>query len=302
MNLNIIMIIIQLLSCCYKRTAIINYRKNEKIGKESYNMKCIKRLLLVLALAMLISTMAVATVHATSDVKNQDKNSGVTIESKEKKVTTYKITWNSNGGKIGTKKTKVTSVKKGSKIGKLAATPKRSGFVFKGWYTKKNGGKKISKNTKPTKSVTYFAHWMKGTPNRSIDSAVVGEWFSGSVSGGRYDVNSGRYLGASGVGFIHTYKNDGTCFWVVYSSYGSNEYVLQGDGIYTAKNGVIKITNRVVEDSNNGGKTYNPKRNIEDLTMYYSVERNEYNQIIMKSSYDSAGKVASDSSPWKKRN
>ena len=48
------------------------------------------------------------------------------------------------------KKTRLTYVKKGSKLGKLLATPKRKGYSFIGWYTKKNSGKKVTKNTKPT--------------------------------------------------------------------------------------------------------------------------------------------------------
>ena len=39
---------------------------------------------------------------------------------------------NANGGKIGSKKTVVTTVKKGSKIAKLPATPKLSGYIFSG--------------------------------------------------------------------------------------------------------------------------------------------------------------------------
>jgi uncharacterized repeat protein (TIGR02543 family) len=31
--------------------------------------------------------------------------------------------------------------------------------VFKGYYTKKTGGKKVTKNTKVKKSVTFYAHW-----------------------------------------------------------------------------------------------------------------------------------------------
>ena len=74
-----------------------------------------------------------------------------------------KIKWDANGGKIGTKKTTITYVKKGSKINTLPKTPKKSGCTFEDWYTKKLGGAKISVKTKPTKSVAYYAHW-KDTP------------------------------------------------------------------------------------------------------------------------------------------
>ena len=36
----------------------------------------------------------------------------------------------------------------------------RAGYVFKGWYTKKNGGKKVTRKTKlKAKNVYFYAHW-----------------------------------------------------------------------------------------------------------------------------------------------
>lgn len=54
-------------------------------------------------------------------------------------------------------------IKQNSKIGKLPK-PKRKGYKFLGWYSKKKGGKKIRKNTKVTfrkATVAYYAHWKK---------------------------------------------------------------------------------------------------------------------------------------------
>ena len=90
------------------------------------------------------------------------ENKVYTIESKEKKAK-IKITWNANGGTINGKKTITTTINKGKKIAKLPTTPKRTGYTFKGWYSKKNGGSKISVNTKATKKTTYLAQWKKGT-------------------------------------------------------------------------------------------------------------------------------------------
>jgi len=310
--------------------------------------------ILIAIIAILMVTVALSSVQAVSSAK-------------------VKVKWDATGGKIGTAKTTTTTVTKNAKIGKLPKTPKKVGYAFKGWYTKKTGGTKVSKSTIVKKKVAYYAQWIKQytlsfdpnggtvspnskkvgnklaygnlpTPKRSgytftgwftaktggtkvstntkmpaknmkiyaqwkkgnsvsntganIDSKVVGKWFSGSISGGRYDAVTGRYLGFSGVGILYQYNNDGTCIWVVVS----DNYVLQGDGIYTTNNGVIKITNRVVESSNDGGKTYNPKRSVENLIMYYSVEYDNYNNIIMKSSTDSPSKVAVDPLPWKKVN
>lgn len=49
-------------------------------------------------------------------------------------------------------------VKKGGAVGVLPV-PTRTGYVFKGWYTKKSGGTKITAKTKVTKDVTWYAQW-----------------------------------------------------------------------------------------------------------------------------------------------
>ena len=77
-----------------------------------------------------------ATAYAT-DVATEKK----LLEFKEKKATSFKIKWDANGGKIGTKKTITSTVKKGAKV-KLVTSPKKTGYSFQGWYTKKSGGKK----------------------------------------------------------------------------------------------------------------------------------------------------------------
>jgi uncharacterized repeat protein (TIGR02543 family) len=142
-----------------------------------------KTKILVLLLFTIAIIGIITPINATESTNIENKV--FTKESKEKSVK-LKLTWNANGGKIGTKKTKVTTIKKGSKISKLVANPKRSKYKFKGWYTKKTGGKKITKNTKPTKSITYYAKWTKTASN----SKIVGSW--------RYDglersIQTGRF-------------------------------------------------------------------------------------------------------------
>jgi uncharacterized repeat protein (TIGR02543 family) len=75
------------------------------------------------------------------------------------KAKTVTVKFNANGGKIGKVKAKTIKVVKGKKIGKLPKSPKRVGYSFKGWYTKKSGGKKVTKNTRPKKAATYYARW-----------------------------------------------------------------------------------------------------------------------------------------------
>jgi hypothetical protein len=83
-----------------------------------------------------------------------------------------KVTWNANGGKIGAAKSKSVKITKGKSVGKLP-TAKRAKYKLNGWWTKKSGGKKVTKSTKVTKKVTFYAHWKKtavsGTSPTSAD-------------------------------------------------------------------------------------------------------------------------------------
>lgn len=122
-------------------------------------MKKINKRFLMMLMAAVLMFYVVSAVSATATNISTEKIDvkDIKIQSKAKTVSS-RITWNGNSGKIGAQKTKVTTVKNGAKIEKLPPTPKRSGYTFEGWYTKKTGGTKISKNTKPIKSVNYYAH------------------------------------------------------------------------------------------------------------------------------------------------
>jgi uncharacterized repeat protein (TIGR02543 family) len=81
-----------------------------------------------------------------------------------KKVTFYavwklkkgykQIAFNSTGGA----KVYAKAVKKGKSAGKLP-TPERYMYRFKGWYTKKEGGRKYSASSKVGKNVRLYARW-----------------------------------------------------------------------------------------------------------------------------------------------
>ena len=73
--------------------------------------------------------------------------------------TTYKVTFNANGGSVSPASRSVAS---GAAVGTLP-TPTRSGYIFEGWWTAANGGAQVSASTKVTGNVTYYAHWAKGT-------------------------------------------------------------------------------------------------------------------------------------------
>lgn len=71
-----------------------------------------------------------------------------------KKVT---VTFNANGGSVTTEQ---KTVKRNAKYGKLPK-PKRSGYTFQGWYTKKTEGERVTAVSRVTKkkSHTLYARW-----------------------------------------------------------------------------------------------------------------------------------------------
>lgn len=73
-----------------------------------------------------------------------------------------RYTFNPNGGTVAVK-TKTVAL--GAKIGALP-NPSRGGYVFKGWYTAKSGGTKVTASTKSPKKLgqkTVYARWAPAT-------------------------------------------------------------------------------------------------------------------------------------------
>lgn len=106
-----------------------------------------------------IITLAVVTVLAgifTLPVLGDD----YAVDAASKKV---KVKYKANGGKFTAKKytQKKTVTKKVTKDKKVGTAPKikRTGYKLKGWYTKKNGGSKITRNSKTKKNRTLYARW-----------------------------------------------------------------------------------------------------------------------------------------------
>ena len=80
-----------------------------------------------------------------------------------------KVTFNVNGGKALPKAKRTKSITAGKKVGTLPKAT-RTGYTLKGWYTKKSGGKKISKNTQIKKKTTYYARWTAKSYNVKFDA------------------------------------------------------------------------------------------------------------------------------------
>ena len=191
--------------------------------------KNIVSILIIAIVAMLMLTAVVASAESVSAAS--------------KKV---KVTWNANGGKIGTAKVATTSVKKGAKIGKLK-TAKKTGYIFAGWYTKKTGGTKITKATKVKKKVTYYAHWNKKKTSTTNTTRVLNAEEKKLV--GKWELN---WDGSS----VYEFKADGT-----YSSVSDMKYFSGGSmyhsywwgekGYYSVKNGKLTLQYQYAKDYNN---------------------------------------------------
>lgn len=120
----------------------------------------------------------------------------------------FKIKLNANKGKFGSKKTISKKVSYYKKYGKFKK-PKRANYKFKGWYTKKKGGKRITKSTQVTKlkAHTLYAHWeKKSKPKASSAKKSTASKNSNTSSssyvyitstGTKYHSNGCRYLSSS---------------------------------------------------------------------------------------------------------
>ena len=109
---------------------------------------------------------AVAGGTATVTVKTAD--GGYKASCKVTVVNPYKITLNAIYEKA-VLKTKTVWVAPGSAYGTLPK-PTLAGYYFQGWYTAKSGGTKVYTKTKPAKSLTLYAHWIKRV---SVENASV---------------------------------------------------------------------------------------------------------------------------------
>lgn len=85
-----------------------------------------------------------------------------------------KVKFSTRGGYLDKKS---VTLPKNAALGKHM--PSRYGYVFKGWYTKKSGGTKVTSKTKITKSRTLYAHWKADMVKVKFD-ANGGHFTSGS--------------------------------------------------------------------------------------------------------------------------
>lgn len=77
----------------------------------------------------------------------------------------YTVKFNANSGtKLSQEKRRLSM---GERIGTLP-TVQRKNYIFKGWYTKKSGGKRVKSTTVLDFSTTLYAHWSKVIPPKKV--------------------------------------------------------------------------------------------------------------------------------------
>ena len=111
----------------------------------------------------------------------------------------------------------------------------------------------------------------------ATDSSVVGSWVLGTLSGGNFNSATGKYEGgASGLGQIYTFRQDGTYTALVIWSTAMNF-----TGKYTVKDGIITLTDRIAEESSDDGITWGAKENLPDALAYFIAGTDESGKYLL---------------------
>lgn len=95
-----------------------------------------------------------------SDYGSKYSNEGTATCTIEAKSVTYPVNFNANGGTVSTTSKIVTTG--GNTYGTLPKPTRTGGYTFDGWYTKKNGGERVTATTTvydPDTCRTLYAHW-----------------------------------------------------------------------------------------------------------------------------------------------
>lgn len=94
----------------------------------------------------------------------------------------YNVKLDAAGGYFSKKsvKSQTKTVAYNAKIGKLD-DPKRKGYAFLGWYTKKSGGSRIDASTRVKASKTYYARWVKIKKRAKSEISSVKSGSSGTL-------------------------------------------------------------------------------------------------------------------------
>lgn len=95
-----------------------------------------------------------------ADSINDSYITGANLQIAGEAATTYTITFDPNGGTLADDE-KATTNEHGKLDKDDLPTPERSRYRFDGWFTEKDGGKKVSENTVFETDTTVYAHWTR---------------------------------------------------------------------------------------------------------------------------------------------
>lgn len=95
-----------------------------------------------------------------ADAINDSYITGANLQIAGKAATTYTITFDPNGGTLADDE-KATTNEHGKLDKDDLPTPERSRYRFDGWFTEKDGGKKVNENTIFETDTTVYAHWTR---------------------------------------------------------------------------------------------------------------------------------------------
>ena len=113
------------------------------------------------------------------------------------------------------------------------------------------------------------------TPTSS--GSVQGAWALGMLSGGQYNAETGKYEGgATGMGQIYTFKPDGTYTALVI--FGNTIWLT---GNYSTADGVLTLTDRVAEESEDDGKTWSAPETLPKTSTPFVVGADEAGTFLL---------------------
>ena len=114
-------------------------------------------------------------------------------------VTKFTITFNANGGTVGT--ASITR-SQGAQLGTLPV-PTRTGYTFLGWYTAASGGVQVYASTTVSANATYYARWQADSPGGGptppapvVTYTVTFDGNGGSVDTPRVTRTAGTEIGS----------------------------------------------------------------------------------------------------------
>lgn len=177
-----------------------------------------------------------------------------TVTSKSESVAkTYTVTFNANGGSVGTTSKTVTA---GTFYGSLP-TPTRNGYTFDGWYTDSSSGTRITSTSKVslTRNQTLYAHWTKAA---SSTYTITFDANGGKVSPSSVTLKVGESYNDFPTPVLNGYKFIGWALYQVDPDYkGTTANVLVSDvNLFGFTEDVTLYASwSKIQDTSNGGTT-----------------------------------------------